>query len=228
MFVLPSDLRFYGIDSVMDFLIFLVAILITYQSYNIYNLLKEKNYKFFSWAFLSISIAFLFKIITNFTFFHQINLLQTYFINHALLERIKLLDWINFFSVILYRIFLLVGFLILFLIFNKTERKEKVILFVYLSIITVLFSIYFSFVFHLTLFLLISFLTIYFYRNHKRIKSKNSLIVFYSFLALLTAVFIGFFSSLHPFFYLTYEVILLIGFFILLLNHINLKDVKRQ
>ena len=218
-----SALRFYGIDSVMDFLIFLVAILITYQSYNIYNLLKEKNYKFFSWAFLSISIAFLFKIIVNLTFFHQIEILQTYFINPALLERLGFLDLINFFSVIFYRIFLLTGFLILFLVFTKTEEKEKVILFIYLSIITVLFSIYFSFVFHLTLFLLILFLTIYFYRNYKRIRSRNSLIVFYSFLMILTANFIGFFSSLHPFFYLAYEIIIFIGFFVLLINHLHLK-----
>ncbi|MFA4953052.1 MAG: hypothetical protein WC584_02425 [Candidatus Pacearchaeota archaeon] len=218
-----SAIRFYGIDSVMDFLIFLVAILVTYQSYNIYRLLKEKNYKFFSLAFLSISIAFLFKIVVNFTFFYQIEILQTYFINSALLVHLEFLDWVNFFSVIFYRIFLLIGFLILFLLFTKTERKEKIVLFVYLSIITVLFSVYFSFVFHLTLFLLISFLTIYFYRNYKRIKSRNSLIVFYSFLTILTANFVGFFSSLHPLFYLTYEVILLIGFFVLLANHLNLK-----
>ncbi len=226
MFISLSALRFYGLDSLMDFLIFLVAILITYQSYNIYCLLKEKNYKFFSWAFLSISIAFLFKVIVNFTFFHQINLLQTYFVNSALLERLEMLDWINFFSTILYRVFLLIGFLILFLIFTKTEGREKIILFVYLSIITVLFSIYFGFVFHLTLFLLISFLTIYFYRNYKKIKSKNSLIVFYSFLIILTANFIGFFSSLHPFFYLSYEIVLFVGFFVLLINHLSLKKKK--
>ena len=218
-----SAIRFYGIDSVIDFLIFLVAILITYQSYNIYSLLKEKNYKFFSWAFLSISIAFLFKIIVNFTFFYQIQVLQTYFINSALLEHLEFLDLVNFFSVIFYRIFLLTGFLILFLIFTKTEEKEKVILFIYLSIITVLFSIYFSFVFHLTLFLLILFLTIYFYRNYKRIRSRNSLIVFYSFLMILTANFIGFFSSLHRFFYLAYEIIIFILFCFLLINDLHLK-----
>ena len=218
-----SALRFYGIDSVMDFLIFLVAILITYQSYNIYTLLREKNYKFFSWAFLSISIAFLFKIIVNFTFFNQIQILQTYFINSALLEHLGFLDMINFFSVIFYRIFLLTGFLILFLIFTKTEGKEKVILFAYLSIITVLFSIYINFIFHLTLFLLVSFLIVYFYRNHQRKKSRNSLIVFYSFLIILTANFIGFFSSLHPLFYLAYEIVLFIGFFVLLINHLHLK-----
>jgi len=223
MIISLSAIRFYGIDSVMDFLIFLVAILITYQSYSVYSLLKEKNYKFFSWAFLSISIAFLFKIIINFTFFNQIEVLQTCFVNSVLLERLEWLDLINFFSTIFYRIFLLTGFLILFLIFTKTERKEKIILFVYLGILTVLFSIYFSFVFHLTLFLLILFLTIYFYKHHKKIKSKNSLIVFYSFLAILSANFIGFFSTLHPLFYLTYEIILFVGFFILLINHLHLK-----
>lgn len=226
MLISLSEIRFYGIDSVMDFLIFLVAILITYQSHNIYNLLKEKNYKFFSWAFLFISFAFLFKIIINFTFFHQVAILQTYFINSALLEHLESLDLVNFFSTIFYRIFLLTGFLILFLIFTKTKRKENIILFIYMSIIVVLFSVYFSFVFHLTLFLLILFLTVYFYRNHQRIKSKNSLIVFYSFFIILTAIFIGFFSTLHPLFYLTYEIILFAGFFVLLINHINLKDEK--
>lgn len=223
MIISLSALRFYGIDSFIDFLIFLVAILITYQSYSIYNLLKEKNYKFFSWAFLSISLAFLFKIIVNLTFFHQIEVLQTYFINSALMEHLEFLDLVNFFSVIFYRMFLLIGFLILFLIFTKTERKEKVILFAYLSIITVLFSIYFSIVFHLTLFLLLLFLTIYFYRHHRKIKSRNSLIVLYSFIIILTANFIGFFSSLHPMFYLSYEIALLVGFFVLLLNHLRLK-----
>ena len=220
---LPA-MRFYGIDSFIDFIIFFVAMLIAYQSYNIYSLMRDKNYEYFSWAFLSISVAFLFKIIINFTFFNQIKILEANFISAVMVEHLELTSLINFFATIFYRIFFLAGFLILFLIFTKTEKLEKIVLFTYLSVITVFFSIYFNFVFHFTLFLLLLFLTAYFYRNHKKIKSRNSLLVFYSFLLIFIAIFIRFFSDLHPWFYLAYEIILFLGFLVLLINHLYLKN----
>ena len=67
-----SSMRFYGIDSLIDFLIVFVSALICYRSHKIFKLIGDKKYKFFSWAFLSIFLGFLFKIISNLTFLYRV------------------------------------------------------------------------------------------------------------------------------------------------------------
>ncbi len=219
--------NFRGIDSLIEFLIVIVSFIISYYSYRVYKIIKENHYLYFSFSFLSVGVSFIFKIFSNLTIVHKIVVENANFV-FTLWSQYKYINLINFFSFIFYKSFHLIGFLILFLLITKTEKKENIALFLYLSFITVLSSIFFNFIFHLTLVIILLFLTFYFYENHLKIKSKNSLLVFIAFLIMLTSHLFFIFSDFNSLFYLIGEILLLIGFLCLLLNQINLKGKAKN
>jgi hypothetical protein len=227
---MPLDLlpavRFYGIDSIIELLIIVVAAIISYQSYRIYKLIKENNFKYFSIAFLLIAISFVFKILSNLTIIHQVQI-TTPNLGTFVFTQLQNLQLFNFFSFIIYKITHLVGFLTLFFIATQTKNKEKIFLFIYLSILVVLFSVYFNFIFDLTLVFILLFLTAYFYKNYKENKSRNAFLVFIGFLAILISHLLFIFSGLHPLFYVIGEGIVIIGFLILLINQFKIKNEQK-
>ncbi|MDO8467383.1 MAG: hypothetical protein Q7S56_00330 [Nanoarchaeota archaeon] len=223
-----SPERFYGIDVFVDSLIILVAALISYQSRKIYLFIKEKNYEFFSWAFLSIAISFFFKVIADLTILKAIRITQPNFIAEIVHEQLETLQLINFFAALLYKIFLMLGFMTFFLIVNKNKKSDNVLLFIYLSILTVILSIYFHFIFYVTLAVIVLLLTIYFYDNYKKKKTKNRLLVFLAFLLVLISNLLGIFYEFSPEIYLIEELFLFFGFLTLLANHLRLKNGKEK
>lgn len=216
---------FYGLDSIIDFLIVITALLIGYQSHKIYTIIKEKNYQYFSWAFLYIGIAFLFKILSNITMVHKVVLSDPNLL-HELVSHLKYMQIFYFTVFSLYKVLLVVGFLVLFMIITKTNKKENVILFLYLSALSVLLSVYFNFVFHLTLVLIQVFLCLYFYDNYESNKSKKSFMVFIAFVIILLSNFLGVIMDLDKLAYLVDEILLLAGFSLLLYTHLRIKNDK--
>lgn len=215
--------NFYGIDSLIDFLITLVAILVGSQSYRIYKITKDKNYKFFSWSFILISLGYLSKILANLTIFYRIKVLDLDFISF-IIEEFNEINYIHFISFTFYKIFLLLGLLALFLTTKKNNKNEEIYLFVYLSLIAILFSIYFNFIFYLTIAVLLMILALYFYDNYKEKKSNRSLTTFIAFAIILTGSIINLFYIYNGFMYLFSETITFVGFLLIFLNHINLKN----
>lgn len=209
---------FYGIDSFIDILILIVSTMIFFQSKKICKIIKDKKFNYFSRAFLFITIAHIFKIISNFTCVYRVKIIQLNLVQ-VIYQQFEMFQYVHFFSFILYKIFLLGGFLTLFLIFTKEFKKENIILFSYLALIAIFFSIYFNFIFHLTLVLILFFLTSYFYDNYKKVKSKNSRLVFVSFLIILLGNLAGIFYDSNLLIYLLEEALLFFGFVVLWVNH---------
>jgi hypothetical protein len=222
MFFSLSLGKFYGIDSLIEILIVIVASIISLYSHKIYKIVKEQNYRFFSWAFLLIAISFIFKILSNFTIYQRIKIQGINFV-YTVLSQPNYVPILDFISFTLYKIFYLLGFLILFLILTKTENKQKVFLFIYLSILAILFSIYFNFVFHITLVLILVFLTIHFYENHKNHRTTNTFLVFIAFLIILISHLVMIFSDMDHLDYMFAEGLLLIASLSLLINQIKIK-----
>jgi hypothetical protein len=71
---------FYGIDSLVEFLIIIVAFVISYYSHKVYKIINQKNYKYFSLAFLFLGISFIFKILSNLTIIHKIAIRNANFV----------------------------------------------------------------------------------------------------------------------------------------------------
>lgn len=218
---------FYGIDSIIDFLVATVAILIFYQSNKVYKILKERKYLYFSWGFFSIALAYIAKIFANVTAIHKVIIHNPNFLVPLMVE-FKRMQLIHFTSFFLFKFFLLIGFLTLFLVTKKISKKEELPILAYLSIIALLFSIYFNFIFHLTLVIILAILTGHFYDNYKRCKSQNSYFVFLGFAFILASQFIDMFYGFHLTIYLISELIVFIGFILLLLNHLKLKNGKEK
>jgi len=229
MFFSLSFGRFYGIDSLIELLIVIVAGIISWYSHRIYKIVKEENYRFFSWAFLAIAVSFMFKIISNFTFLSRVRVENANFV-YVILTQPKYMPIVDFFSFILYKSFYLIGFLILFLIATRTEKKDKVLLFIYLSIITILFSIYFDFVFHITLVVILLLLTMHFYHNYNNHRTINTLLVYLGFSIILISHCFFVFSGVNSLFYMIGEGFVLLGFLCLLINQIKIyfKNSKNE
>lgn len=222
MFLSLSLGRFYGIDSLIELLIIIVAGIISLYSHKIYKIVKEENYRYFSWAFLSIAISYFFKILSNFTIINRMTVEKANFI-YIFTTPSKYMPIIDFFSFTFYKIFLLIGFLMMFLVLTKSEKKENVFLFVYLSIIAILFSIYFNFIFFMTVLLILILLTVHFYHNYKNHRTIYSLLVYLGFAIVAVCHLLFIFSDVHSLFYIIGEGLLLIGFMCLLINHIKIK-----
>lgn len=215
--------KFGGIDTFVEILIVIVAITLSIYSRKIYKFVQERNFNYFSLAFLFIAISFVFKIFCNMTISYNVTIMsRDFFLD--LMNHLKYLQIFHFVNFTLFKIFEMIGFLILFLIISRTAEKEKIFLFLYLAVISVILSIYFNFVFNLTLVVILLFLTIHFYENFKNIKSRNSKFVFIAFLIVLVANVMFIFTELHSLFYLFGEILLLIGFIVLLFNQFVLKE----
>ncbi len=208
-------------NSIDEILIIIVSIIIAYYSRKIYRLIEDKHFKLFSFAFIFIAIAFLFKIFSDITVLYRVEIQQANFV-WVVMSQLKNMQIINFFSFTLFKVFYLIGFLILFLIVTKTENKEKIFLFIYFSIISILLSIYFNFVFHITLLFILFFLIIHFYENHKKFRTLNTFLVLLAFLIIFISHFFLVFSDFYTILNLVGGVFLLIGFLSLLINQIKL------
>jgi hypothetical protein len=217
--------QFNGVDTLVEFFIIIVSLIISYYSHKIDKLVQEKSYKFFAWGFLSIAVAFVFKVISNITILNKVTVEKANFI-FTFFANLQWAEIIQFISFVLYKVFFILGFLILFFIITKTEKKEKMFLFIYFGVITILFSIYINFIFHLTLVMILTLLTIHFYENYQRIKNRNSFLVFMAFLIILISHIFFIFVNIGSIFYLFGEIALLIAFTTLLVNHIGLKHEK--
>jgi hypothetical protein len=219
--------NFYGIDYLMDLLIVLVAGLVSYQSIRVYLIIKDKNYRVFSWAFLSIAVAYIFEIISNLTSSYTVVITNPNLIEFVTKELVEM-RFVHFLSIIFYKTFLLVGFLLLFLIITRTNKKSETVLFIYLSLMTILFSVYLNFIFHLTLIILLIFLTSYFHENYLNTKTRTSYCVFVAFIFMLFGTVASMLSGYSIWVYLSSEVLLLVGFLVLLSNHLKIKNEKKN
>jgi hypothetical protein len=219
--------RFYGIDSLIEISIAVISFVIFGYSRRIYKIVRERNYQLFSWAFLLIGISFILKIISNFTLLHKIQFVGANFV-YTIIHEFEYMDAINFIGYIGFKLLFALGFILLFLIITKTKQKEDIFLIFYLSIITLLFSIYFDFVFHLTIMFISLILTFHFYENHKTQREKSSLLVFLSFGLIFLSSLIFIFNEIHSAFYVLGEILLLAGFVIILINHIRSKNNEEK
>ncbi|MEK6945547.1 MAG: hypothetical protein AABW63_02025 [Nanoarchaeota archaeon] len=219
--------NFYGADSLIDLLIVLTCFLVATQSSRIYSITKEKNYRIFSWAFLTIGVAFIFKILTNLTSYYYAVIRQTHFFAF-IAEQLARMQVFYFVVFTTYCSLLILGFLTLLLATSRIESKEGMVGFLYLSVFTIVFSIYFYSVFHLALFIIILFLLSHFYHNYRETKSSNSLKILIAFILILISNFVGLFDDITPLMYLADELLLLVGFSIILITHLTIKNGKKK
>ncbi|NCN86785.1 hypothetical protein GW932_03050 [archaeon] len=219
--------RFYGIDVILDTLIIIISGLISVQSKKIYSIIKDKDYKRFSMAFALIGFAFLFKIIIGLTILHTIEITEINLFSQIgnIIENLQI---INFYSILFFKIFLMVGVIALFLITNKNKKSQNLFLLIYFGTISVILSIYANFIFYFTISIILSLLVIYFYKNFKENPSQHRKLTFLAFLFILIGNTIEIFNVYSNIFYISYEILLFVGFSILFTNHLRIRNGKKK
>jgi hypothetical protein len=202
--VLNGPIWFRGFESLFIFAGGLITLLITLLSYKAYRITQERKFKYFSLAFLSMSLSFV--IVSIFT---------TILITHVSEKLYYILggfDYIFFLHILL----ALVGYILLLIVTLKIQDKITSVLLLTLTTLLTLFSYQHFLKFHIISFILLLFLSYQFYMNYLEKKNPNAKLVFTSFYLLTAAqAFIIVSIYIADVFYVIGRVLQVLGFLLL-------------
>ncbi len=209
---------FYGKDILIDIISIFVLLLISYFSMKYYKInSKNKNYIFFASSFWVIALAFIFKIITNFTLYY--NIVQTKHLGlltvaYNTLQSSNILFSAGF---LLYRILMLIGLFMLYSLYAK-NKTPNIILTVYFILVLSYFSMSTYYVFHATALIILLIITFQYWKNYKKEKQPNNKWLLYSFLLISLSQILFIFIGVTTLFYVIAELIQLLGYIVLLIT----------
>ena len=213
---------FYGFDSIIELIAVVVSILLVYYSYKCFKLTKEKKYLYFSTAFLSLTLAFIAKITGTLAIYKPV-ITRTALGStiHKTFTSMTPFS-INAIALVLHFLFMLLGFMILFLIISKlTWKNQRVIaLLAYFVLIATWISVIHYQLFYATTFALLLLITYSYYQNYKEIKDEKARFVAIAFGILLVSQGFSIFAIYSSTMYVLAELIQLLGFVYLLIPFI--------
>lgn len=215
----------YGIDSFLVLLIIITTFSISYYSNKVYKIVKKRNYKIFSFAFLLLGFSYIFQIFSNIIIYYRVRVAPD--IIFIITSHLPYAGLINTVFHFLYELFSITAFILLFFLISS-KKRENLFIFIYLGIIVAIVSIYFPPIYHITLVVLLVFLGLHFFQNYERVKSMNSFFVFFAFLLLLISNLILTFSGLHVIFYIAGGFLTFVAYTLLLINQINIKNGTKK
>ena len=195
---------FWGYDIIFSVVSILTTLLIMFLSFKAYKMTKDSKYKFFSLAFLFISLAHL-----AFSFFNAVIIFH---LSNRLYNILQSFD-IGFF---IYLFLTLLAYIILIIIVYKIDDNRIIALLLSLTLLFVLFANQHILKFHIISLVLLAFLALQFYSNFKEKANKNAKLVFISFYLLLTSeVFFLVNLYTNEYLYVVAQLIQLIGYLVL-------------
>jgi hypothetical protein len=214
---------FHGIDSIFEIVSIIVALLIAIYAYKVYRFSKENKYKFFSFAFLLIALAYMFKILTNFSIYKQrivektIGNLTFTFLTVQKTELFLVLGYL------LFHFFMIIGLIGIYLVIDKQAKeqanKKTIVLLTYLAFLSAILSHFYFIIFHITSILLLFLITLIFYRNCCKKATKAGKLVAASFFIILISHIFFTMVLFNLDYYVLGEITQLIGFIILLISY---------
>jgi len=213
---------FYGFDSVIESIAIIVSVLLVYYSYKCFKLTKENKYLYFSTAFLSLTFAFIAKIIGTLAIYKPT--ITRSALGSSIHQTFTSLTPynINALAFIVYIFFMLLGFMILFLIISRLRWKNQrvIALLLYFVFLATWIGVIHYQLFYLTSFVLLLLITYSYYQNYKEIKSENARFVVIAFGILLVSQAFFVFVIYSRIIYVLAELIQLLGFVYLLIPFI--------
>ena len=221
-FYVFSPKWFYGYDSIIELIAVIVSVLLVYYSYKCFKLTKENKYIYFSTAFLSLTIAFIAKILGTLAIYEPaITRTALGSTIHQTFRSMTLYN-INAAAFVVFIFFTLLGFMILFLIISRlTWKNQRVIaILVYFVFVATWISVIHYQLFYLTSFVLLLLITYSYYNNYREIKSDKARFVTVAFGILLVSQAFFVFVVYSKTIYVLAELIQLLGFIYLLIPFI--------
>lgn len=231
---------FNGWDVIFDAASLLIALMIASYSWKVYRFNKENKYGYFSFAFIFVSLAFVFKILTQGLLYYSSwrNLATNVLVpvvgkGNVGINYSELFFRGGFF---IYMVLMLGAWLLIFFISQKKEGRLKsyyevsqIALFIYLVLLISIVSNLKFFVFYLTASVILGLTVLNYYKNYlNRNKSSNSLKVMFGFLLILFGHLSFVFVFLDDGLYVLGEFLILLGFLLLLNTYHKVKRFKRK
>jgi len=221
---------FNGWDLVFEGISLIIALLVAGHSWKIYKVSSEAKFKYFSLAFILISLGFVFKLITHGVLYYSS--LQN--IADAVLGPV--VNTVTngggvFYRDLFYRggfflemVTMLGGWLLIFFVSQKSRSRltkfyevSQITLFIYLIGLISLVASFKYFVFYLTGMVILGMVVLNYYKNYLNTnKSNNALLVMDGFLLILVGQLFFSFVFIWEEMYVLGEVFMLIGFLVLL------------
>lgn len=220
---------FFGKDIIIDIFSIVILLLLSIYFFRYYKIDKSKKFLMLTSSFSMIALAFVFKIITNFTIYY--NILETkqlgfFKFTYQALKSSDILFDIGFLS---YRILMLIGLYTLYSIYINQKQRDSILI-IYLLIFATIFSKEEYYMFHLTALIFLSVLTYHYYIIYSENKNNANKWLTYSFALITISQILFIFINLNSTIYVIAEIIQLIGYitlFITFIKTINYGKKKR-
>lgn len=219
---------FNGYDLLFEGIILIIALLIAGYSWRIYWLNKENKFAYFSLAFILVSMSLAFKMLSS-SVLYSFPLRETAAQVLAPITGPGLRYTGLFYGAafLLHMASMLGAWLLIFLVSQKSRSRlrkfhevSQIALFVYLVLLISVVSNFKYFVFYLTASVLLGLIVLNYYKNYLNTgKNCNAFMVMLAFLFILAGNLFQVFVYLNNSLYVVGEVMLLVGFLILLYTY---------
>lgn len=228
MFSLYSTpLWFHGFDIIFEAIGLIICLLIAGYSYKLYKRTNESRFAYFSLAFISLSVGFIFKAITSAVlYFIAVREVAAMVLAPVAGEGLIFADLLYRSAFFIEMAAFLGAFLLLFFISQKARERlrawheiSQIVLFIYLLILISAVANFKYFVFYLTSVVLLALITLNYYKNYLNSQNKNTLYVMYGFLFLLLGNLLFIFVFIDDDAYVVGEILQLVGFLVLLMTY---------
>jgi len=219
---------FNGWDIVFNVVSLIIVLLISAYSWRIYRINKESVFVYFSLAFLMIALGLLFKSFTSSVlYFTPVRDVVLEIVKPAVGTGLKFSDLFYRAAFFLQMVSMLGGWLLIFFISQKSRSRLKkfyevsqIALFIYLVVLISIVGNFRYFIFYLTSAVILGLIVLNYYKNYLNTnKNKNSFLVMLSFFFILLGNIFYIFVFLFDSFYVLGEVLVLIGFLMILYTY---------
>jgi len=220
---------FYGKDIAMDAIGILILFLIGIFSLRCYKINpSKKTYLWLALSFFMISLSFLFKILTNFRIYYDVDVTSRIAGRLYSYELVKYTDILFYIGTLAHRILMLLGLYALYSIYHE-HTKSEAFLSAYLLVIIAIFTQSNYYLFHITSFLLVALIAWKYFQNYRKNRSQPAKLLASSFGIITLSHFLFCFIIFSQELYVAAEIIQLVGFLLLLITFIRvLKDGKKK
>ena len=216
---------FNGFDLVFETIGLIIALMIAFYSYKIFRFSKENKFVYFSLAFVLVALGLGFKMFTSSVlYFFPLRESVAIVLKPVMGGGLTLADLFYRAAFFMQMSVMLSAWLLIFFISQKSRERLKkyheisqIALFIYLILLISIVANFRYFIFYLTSAVILGMTVLNYYKNYLNSKrNKNSFRVMLSFLFILFSNNIFIFVSFYDKLYIVGEVIMLIGFLLLL------------
>jgi hypothetical protein len=220
VFLTPGPQWFSGSDFIVDLFSMFILLLIGFFAWKFYSINKNRKHLM---MFISLSIlaaSFVFKIITYLLLYLTTFKIQ---ILSVLGQLVYYMEPNNFyFSVafIIYSVLTLIGFYILYTVYEPDFSARTNLLMIYLLLVIALFSENAYLFMHLTAMILSVFITFSLWNNYKKNKLSSTKYLAFGFGTISLSRIFFILANTYSSMYVIGEIIQFLGYFLLLLTFV--------